>query len=228
MTAHNSKKILRPAGFTLIEMLMAIVIVAIPTLAIGTLLVGASRGWQKIYADTNSEIRQDAMVLMTSLQTFGRQANITNYEVYKAQNGAFVAASPASGESVAAGQAVEFRYWGEHFNPADPGNDMLGFGNTGTHYALYYLDGENLKVDFGVVVNDVGAIQNGSRQTANITTTQILAHHVNISKTPSPFSHTLDDGEGSGCINTNLTLTDTEGVSIDMIFATMLRSAWPR
>jgi prepilin-type N-terminal cleavage/methylation domain-containing protein len=228
MILADSKKTQRNTGFSLIELLVVIAIIAIPILAVGILLSGASRGWQKIYNDTNSEIQQDAAAVLASLQTFGRQANITNYQVYKIQNNSFTVAVPPNGQTVAVGQAVEFRYWQNSFDPANPGSDLLDTANTGTNYVLYYLDGNQLKADFGAVINGVGGVTNNARRTANITSTQILAHNVDIPKTTCLFSHTLVGGQGSGCVNTDLTLTNQQKVSVDVTFATMLRSAWPR
>jgi prepilin-type N-terminal cleavage/methylation domain-containing protein len=228
MISTDSKKIQHSAGFTLIEMLIVIAIAAIPIIAVGTLLSGSARGWQNIYNDTNSDIQQDAAAVLASLQTFGRQANITNYQVYKIQNNAFTVAVPPNGQTVAVGQAVEFRYWQDSFDPANPGSNLLDSANTGTNYVLYYLDGNQLKADFGAVINGVGGVTNNARRTANITSTQILARNVNIPKTPSLFSHTIVGGVGSGCVNTDLTLTNQQNVSVDVTFATMLRSAWPR
>jgi len=215
-------------GFTLIELLIVVAIIAIPLLAVGILLSGSSRVWRKIYEDTNSPIRQDATAVMVSLQNFGRQSNIVNYQVYKIENGAFLTAVPPFGQSVATGNAVEFRYWEETFNPSNPDADTLEVANTGTNYALYYLDGKELKVDFGSVVNGVGGVSDNSRQTANIISTQTLARDVDLSKTSRLFSHTVVGGKGNGCVNTNLTLTNTQGINIEIKFATMLRSAWPR
>jgi prepilin-type N-terminal cleavage/methylation domain-containing protein len=228
MISTDSKKTKRNAGFSLIEILVVIAIIAIPILAVGVLLSGSSRGWQKIYNDTNSEIQQDAAAVLASLQTFGRQANITNYQVYKIQNGSFIVAVPPSGQTVAVGQAVEFRYWQDHFDPATPNGDMLETTNTGTHYVLYYLDDKELKADFGEVINGVGGVINNSKRTANITSTQILAHDIDTEKTTRLFSHTLVGGQGGGCVNTDLTLTNQQNVSVEVKFATMLRSAWPR
>jgi prepilin-type N-terminal cleavage/methylation domain-containing protein len=218
----------RTKGFTLIEMIVAIAIVAIPIVAVGILLSGASRGWEKIYEDTHSAIRQDAMAVMASLQNFGRQANICNYQVYAIKNNVFTIAVPPNGQTAATGQAVEFRYWQQTFNPEDPGVNPLDTDNMGTHYALYYLDNNVLKVDFGKVVNGIGGVNGTARQTNNIISTQTLASDVNPIKTTRLFSHTVVGGQGNGCINTELTLTNIEKTSIEIKFATMLRAAWPR
>jgi prepilin-type N-terminal cleavage/methylation domain-containing protein len=218
----------RTRAFSLIELLVVISIVAIPILAVGVLLSGASRGWEKIYEDTHSPIRQDAMAVMASLQNFGRQANVSNYQIYDIKNGVYTKAVPLSGETAARGKAVEIYYWQETFNPENPGANALGTDNTGTHYILYYLDGDELKVDFGQVVSGIGGVNGGSRQTTNIISTQTLARDVDLAQTTRLFSHAVVGGQGNGCINTELTLTNDENISIEIKFATMLRSAWPR
>jgi prepilin-type N-terminal cleavage/methylation domain-containing protein len=218
----------RTKAFSLIEMMVAIAIVAIPILAVGILLSGASRGWEKIYEDTNSPVRQDAMAIMASLQNFGRQANICNYQVYTIKTGVYAIAVPPNGQTTAIGQAVEFRYWQDTFNPAAPAANLLDTNNTGTHYTLYYLDGTELKVDFGKVVNGIGGVNGGARQTANIISSQTLARDVDLVNTTQLFSHTVVGGQGNGCINTELTLTNVDKISIEIKFATMLRAAWPR
>jgi prepilin-type N-terminal cleavage/methylation domain-containing protein len=222
------KKNGRTKAFSLIELMVVVLIAAIPIIAVGILLSGSSRGWERIYEDTNSPVRQDAMAIMTSLQNFGRQANITNYQIYHIQASSFTAAVPPTGQAVASGEAVEFRYWQVTFDPANPDLNILATTNTGTHYALYYLDGTNLKVDFGQVVNGIGGVSGSSRQTAHILSTQTLTRNVNLTETTRLFSHTIVGGNGNGCVNTELTLTNAENVSVEIKFATMLRSAWPR
>jgi prepilin-type N-terminal cleavage/methylation domain-containing protein len=215
-------------GFTLIELSIAIAICAIPIVAVTMLLSGSSRSWKTIYDDANSKIRLDSLAVMTSLQHTGRQANLVNYTVYKINNSSFTVAAPLSGEDVAEGQAVEFRYWLSTFDPANPPPDVFEYSNTGDGYALYYLDGDELRLDRGRVVNGIGGIKNGSRQTANIDSSQLLAENVDTSQSPVIFSHIMSGGQGSGCINTNLTLTDDENQTIEIKFATLLREAWPR
>lgn len=222
------KTLHRTRAFSLIELLVVVAIVAIPIVAVGILLSGASRGWEKIYEDTHSPIRQDALAIMASLQNFGRQANVSNYQVYEIENDVYTKAVPPKGQTVTSGQAVEFHYWQDTFNPEDPGDDPLDTGNTGTHYVLYYLEDDQLKVDFGQVVNGIGAISGGSRRTDNLVSTQTLARDVDLGETTRLFSHSVIGEQGNGCINTELTLTNDENISIEIKFATMLRAAWPR
>ena len=223
-----SSRLARRAGFTLIEMAIVVAIAAIPLFAVGVLLSGSSRSWQRIYNDSRSEARLDAYAAMTSLQQIGRQANLVNYTVYRITGASFIKATPPSGINIATGQAVEFRYWQDAFNPANPDVKTIEESNTGTHYALYYLDGKELKVDFGQVVNGVGGVQNNARQTAAVTRTQILSKNVDLSKNINIFNHTMVGGQGGGCLNTDLSLTDDQGISVNIKFSTLIRSAWPR
>jgi type II secretory pathway pseudopilin PulG len=218
----------RRQGFTLIEVVVVVLIAAIPMIAVGILLSGASRSWQRIYDDSRSQSRQDAYAIMASLQRFGRQSNQANYTVYRITNNTFSAAIPASGQDLAVGQAVEFRYWQDPFNPADPDDEAIEVSNTGTHYVLYYLDGNKLKVDFGRVVNGVGAVRNNARQTGNLTETQVLSENIDTSRNINIFNHVMLGGQGSGCVNTDLTLTDEQGISVEVKFSTLIRPAWPR
>ncbi len=217
-----------PSGFSLIELLVAIAIVAIPLAAVAVLLTGSSRSWQRMYNDTHSQIRQDSLAVMMSIQKSGRQANLTNYSIYTIKNGRYSTATAPSGKTIASGQAVEFRFWQEIFDPDSPASDIFESDNTGTHYALYYLDGSTLKLDIGRVVNGVGGVVNNSRQTANIQSTLVLTKLVDTTANNDLFSHTLSGGQGNGCVNTRITLTDNKKNSIEILFGTLLRSAWPR
>lgn len=215
-------------GFTLIEVTIAIAIAAIPMLAFGILMSGSSRAWQRIYGDLQSDARLDAYVVMTSLQQFGRQANLLHYDVYRVTGSTFSSAVPPSGQAIATGQAVEFWYWNDNYDPAHPDAEVLEMDNIGTHYALYYLDGRQLKVDFGRVVNDIGGVYNNSRHTVNQIHTQLLSRNVDIEKNINIFNHLVTAGKGAGCVNTDLVLTDDRGTSIEVKFSTLIRQAWPR
>jgi len=216
------------SGFSLIELLIAIAIIAIPLAAVTALLAGTSRSWQRLYNDTHSQIRQDSLALMTSIQKFGRQSNLTNYTIYTIKNNTFTPATPPSGQSIASGQAVEFRFWQDQFDPEKPAENIFEDDNTGTHYALYYLDGSDLKLDIGRVVNNVGAVANKTRQTVNILNSQVLTQQVDTAANSKLFSHVMSGGQGSGCVNTRIILTAENKESIEILFGTLLRSAWPR
>jgi prepilin-type N-terminal cleavage/methylation domain-containing protein len=211
-------------GFTLVELIITVVIAAIPIFAIGTLLVGAQQGWQDSYDAVHKEIQQDALATMTTFGTIGRQSNRSNYKVYRISKGLFIEATPAPGDTLATGQAVEMHYW---LHPAETMDlEVLETTNTGTHFALFYLEGDELKVDFGEVIDEVGAVYNGARTTRDVET-QVLAHHVDTSN-DEIFSHTVIGGHGQGCVRMNLTLEDDDGQRVEIKTASLLRIVWPQ
>ncbi|NLW84070.1 MAG: type II secretion system protein [Phycisphaerae bacterium] len=215
-------------GFTLIEVTVVIAIAAIPLLAFGILMSGSARAWNRIYGDLQSDARVDAYVVMASLQQFGRRSNLLRYDIYRITGSTFSKATPPSNQLYAVGQALEIWYWDGQFDPADPDAEILELDNTGTHYALYYLDGRQLKVDFGRVVNGVGGVRNNARHTANLAETRVLSENVNIQRNINIFNHAVSAGRGSGCINTDLILTDNNGITVEVKFSTLIRLAWPR
>jgi len=85
-----------------------------------------------------------------------------------------------------------------------------------------------LKLDIGRVVNNVGAVANKTRQTVNILNSQVLTQQVDTAANSKLFSHVMSGGQGSGCVNTRIILTAENKESIEILFGTLLRSAWPR
>ncbi len=217
----------RASGFTLVELIVTIVIAAIPILAVGTLLVGAQKGWQQSYGAVHKPIQQDALATMTTFGSVGRRANRSTYKVYRIIHGAYVEAQPDPGETLAAGQAVEMHYWAEGFDPGALNMDTLETTNTGTHFALFYLENSELKVDFGEVIDGVGAVANGARTHRDVNT-QVLAHDVDLSAGRDVFNHTVIGGQGQGCVRMNLRLRDDDGQTVEIKTATLLRVIWPR
>lgn len=217
-----------PGGFTLIEIVVTLAILVIPILAVTILAAGGSRSFRQTYNSIHKEIRQDALAAMTAFSTIGRKSNRSNYTVYKIINGVYSVAQPLPNEEVATGSAVEFRYWNEPFDPASPGADTLEASNTGTHYALFYLDGRRLKVDYGPVVNGVGGVAGGARRTSSISQTVTLSEWVDTSRGTEIFSHNVVGGVGMGSIRMDLTLTDNEGESVEVKTSVLPRMNWPR
>ncbi len=228
MRKQNRTAIDRRCGFTLIELVITIGMMAISVAAVGILLASSSKGWIRIYQDTHSEMRQDSLAMAASLQAFGRRSNCVNYKIYRISSGSYVEAVPPQGQTVAVGQALELRYWQELYDPEQFDYENLEYTNTGTHYVLYYLDGEQLKADFGRVIDGVGAVSNNSRQTAGLDSTQVLARHVDTSANSNIFIHTFSGGKGNGCINLDVTLTDDANRTLEFKTAVLLRVAWPR
>lgn len=215
-------------GFTLMEVVVTLAILAIPILAVTILAAGGSRSFRQTYNSIHKPIQQDALAVMTAFSTAGRKANRSNYTVYKTVNGVYTVAQPPYNEEVASGSAVEFRYWEAPFDPSAANSDVLEVTNTGTHYALFYLDGHRLKVDYGTVVNGVGGISGGVRRTNSISRTLTLSEFVDTSNGTDIFSHNVVGGVGMGSVRLNLTLTDEEGQSVEVKTSVLLRMNWPR
>jgi type II secretory pathway pseudopilin PulG len=218
----------RTIGFTLLEVVITLAILVIPILAVTILAASGSRSFRQTYDSIHKPIQQDALALMTAFSTVGRKANRSNYTVYKLINGVYTVAQPPFNQEVAAGSAVEFRYWDNPFDPADANADILEVTNTGTHYALFYLEGRRLKVDYGTVVNNVGGISGGMRRTNSILRTVTLTESVDTSKGTDIFSHNVVGGVGMGSVRMNLVLADSDGQSVEVKTSVLLRMNWPR
>ena len=52
------------SGFTLVEVIVSMVILVIPMSAIGILLVGGQRGWDKTYSSAHKQIKADAQTVI--------------------------------------------------------------------------------------------------------------------------------------------------------------------
>jgi len=212
---------------SLIELIIAMAMASILIMASGVLLVGGSRSFRQVYSSIHDPIQQDSKALTSGFGAIARKSNRTNYKLYEIIEGYFIEATPESGESFATGQAVEFRYWDRPFYELVEDMDQMDIEDTGTQYALFYLEGETICVDYGDVVDDVGGIQNGVRQTDNIIT-RCLAQNVVINENTDIFSHELISGTGNGCVSLNLSLNSELEGTIDVKMASLLRVVWPQ
>lgn len=212
-------------GLSLVELIITMLVSSVLALAVGVLLVGGQRSWQNTYAQANSKIRMDSQAIMNAFGSVGRKSNRLGYTVYTESDDEYVEAVPSgSGEEVVYGDAVEFRFWS-----ADaPDVSLLDVTNTGTDYAFFYMDDDELKVDYGTC--PPGAVPGGSgaRNTSDITTT-VLAENV----VPDPngtFNHTVIGSVGQGCVRINVRLQadDDSGDEIRVMTATLTRNIWPR
>ncbi len=213
-------------GLSLVELIITMVVSSVLALAVGALLVGGQRSWQNTYAQANSKMRLDSQALMSAFASVGRKSNRLGYTLYTKSDDNYVQAVPSGGidAEVVYGDAVEFRYWS-----ADaPDVSLLDVTNTGTNYAFFYMDANELKVDYGTC--PPGAVPGGSgaRNTTDITTT-VLAENV----VPDPngaFNHTVIGGAGQGCVRINVWLQadDDSGDEIRVMTATLARNIWPR
>ncbi len=215
-------------GLSLIELVMAMATAAILVLAAGVLLFGGTNAYRQVYASVHDPMRQDSKALTAAFGAVGRKSNRTNYKLYEVAGGYFVEAVPKSGETIATGQAVEFRYWDKPFYELSQNMDEMDIADTGTNYALFYLDdNKKLYVDYGDVVDGVAGVKSGIRQTSNVVT-QCLVQQVDTSESIDIFSHEMIGGVGNGCVSLNLKLVNDKKETMDVKMATLVRVNWPQ
>lgn len=216
-------------GFTLIELSVTTVISLILILAVGVLLVSGSRAWQRTYDSANKRIKQDAMVTSIAFGSMGRRANRLGYTIYNLSGETLTPALPKTSdpEEVVWGDAVEFRYWDVPLDKTDS-HDLMDVEKWATAYALFYLEGGELKVDYGPCPPGAAPDGGGAKNTSGVTT-QVLAANVSTETGIGAFSHTTVGGMGQGAVRMNVILTDPEdSETIKVMTATLMRNIWPR
>lgn len=219
------------SGVTMIEIVLAMALNSMIALAVGILLIGGNRGWQNIYSSANKQIRQDALAATLTFGSIGRKSNRLSYTVYTVSEGTFIPAEPeqSSSEEVVSGDAVEFRYWDVALDEADS-YSLIDNTKRATAYALFYIEGEKLKVDYGPYPPGAVADGGGSRNTTGVVT-DILAENVSVdpNSEAGAFSHTTVGGVGQGSVRINIILTDPEtGDTEKIMTSTLMRNIWPR
>ena len=216
-------------AFTLIEIVISMCAALIVILSTGILLVSGNRIWFNTYASVHSKTKQDAILTMLAFGKTGRKSNRLNYRIYKVSGDTLTPAQPASKTDVevVSGDAVEFRYWDVELDSSDSHN-LLDTSKTATAYALFYLDGNVLKVDYGPYLPGAAPEGGGNRNTAGITT-MVLAENVTKPNKAGAFSHTVDNNVGKGCVRIDITVSDPNNKEeIKVMTATMMRNIWPR
>jgi hypothetical protein len=219
------------SGITLVEISLAMVLNSMIVLAIGVLLIGGNRGWHNIYDSANKKIKQDAMVTTLTFGSVGRKANRLSYRIYKSNGDAFLPALPQTSDpqEVVSGDAVEFRYWDVALDETDSYN-LMDTNKEATAYALFYIDKDELKVDYGPYPPGGVPEGGGARNTTGVTT-DVLAENVSIDEDSEvgAFSHTVVSGVGQGCVRININLTDPDtDETIKVVTSTLMRNMWPR
>jgi hypothetical protein len=219
------------SGVTLVEISLAMVLNSMIVLAVGVLLIGGNRGWHSIYDSANKKTKLDAMVTTLTFGSVGRKANRLSYKIYKSSGTAFLPALPQTSDpqEVVSGDAVEFRYWDVALDETDSYN-LMDTSKKATAYALFYIDKDKLKVDYGPYPPGGVPDNGGPRNTAGVTT-DVLAENVSIDEDSevSAFSHTVVNGVGQGCVRINLNLTDPEtNETVKVVTSTLMRNMWPR
>jgi len=217
------------SGFTLIELVVAGVVAAILVLVVGVLIVSATKGWQQTYNETHKQIAEEAVDVRTAFGSIGRKSNRVYYVIYTRSGSVFtpaVSATPAQ-DTVVSGDAVEFRYWDVPLDSGDTEN-LMDVTKTATAYALFYVDSDKLKVDYGSYPPGAVPSGGGSRNTSNVKTV-ILAENVSIVAGCGAFSHTSLNGVGYGSVRLNIILTDpNDGQEIRVSTSVLMRNRWPQ
>lgn len=198
-------------------------------MAVGMLLNSGNRAWTKTYASVHSRTNEEAQVVRAAFASLGRRANRGSYVLYQIDQGIFTPlwADPSVSESVVFGDAVEFRYWDVELNAADTHN-VMDTERIATAYALFYLENERLKVDYGPYPPGAAPAQGGPKNTTGVTTI-VLADNVTADPETGPFSHTASGGVGRGAVRLKVTLTDPDtGETKTVMAAALMRNIWPR
>ena len=221
------------SGVSLIELIVTMAISSMLVLVVGVLLVSGQRSWQKTYDSANKQIKQDAQAVTSAFGSVGRKSNRLGYTIYDISGVTFTPAEPQTSdpEEVVSGDSVEFRYWDVELDEEDT-EDLMDVTKEATAYALFYLDDDQLKVDYGPYPPGGIPDGGGSRYTNGVTTI-VLAENASADSDPNTsvgvFSHTTLNGVGRGCVRINIILTDPEdGEAIKVMTAAFMRNMWPR
>jgi len=220
--ATNYERRATRKGLTLIESVVAMAAACIVMLTAALLVSSGYRGWNQTFNNANRESRLGALDSMIALGAIGRKSNKMDYFVYRVDGSHFERVVPLDNpEEIVVGQAVEFRYWDTELDA-----DLVDPAITATAYALFYLDGGNLKVDYGPYPPG-GVNASGNRITGASIKTITMAENV----TSVEFSHTTRDsaGDGKGCVRMKLVITDPTDNSVKTtLAATLMRNVWPQ
>jgi len=217
------------AGVVLVELIVSSVVAIILVFTVGLLLEGSSRAWLRTYKSVHGDTKDKAERIVASFNSLGRRSNRASYVLYRTNQGVFTPAQPEPGhpDSVVFGTAVEFRYWDVPLDSSDSHN-LMDAAKLATAYALFYLDGVRLKVDYGSYPPGAVPAGGGARNTTGVTT-MVLAENVSIDPAGGPFSHNTVANAGQGSVRLNITLTDPNtGETADVMAVALLRNVWPR
>ena len=216
-------------GMTLVELVTAMTAALILIAAVGMLLHGGNLAWQRTYASANSRTNQDAQGLVAAFGAVGRKSNRASYVLYRISGATLMPALPPADQpdSVVFGDAIEFRYWDVPLDQTDSHN-LVNADTTATAYALFYLDGGRLKVDYGPYPPGAAPTGGGPRNTTGVSTT-VLAENASVESGGAPFSHTAVGGTGQGSIRMKVILTDpNDNRTTQVMASTLMRNIWPR
>jgi len=217
-------------GFTLMELVITMLISPMLALVVGILLISGNRAWLRTFDSTQKKIKQDAQVVTITFENMTRKANRLGYTIYNVNGNTFTPAVPktSSLQEVVSGDAVEFRYWNVELDKTDS-YELVDVTKTATVYALFYLAGNQLKVDYGPY--PPGAILGGGVRNTSGVTTKVLADNASTDSDNNigAFSHTTVNGVGTGCVRINITLTDPEdNETVKVMTAALVQIIWPK
>lgn len=234
-TKKNNNKLSIPLlrrcrrGISLVELTTASIAGLIVLLAAGFLLTSGHRIWQQNYNSVHSKSRIDARSIVIAFGNIARQSNRSDYIIYDKAGNVLVPVEPIDPqkEEVVSGNAIEFRYWDVPLDKTDSHN-LLDNEKTATAYALFYLEGDNLMVDYGQVPPGAAPSGGGARNTSDISS-MILAENVSRDDDIEPFSHTVVGGKGNGAVRINVIVTDPDtGRENTVVTSVRLRNTWPK
>lgn len=228
-------------GFTLVELMLAVLISSILVLVVGVLIVSGIHNWNQTYTSAHRQTTEDATAITLAFGNIGRMSNRFNnnissqpqgYIIYRELgNGKFNPANipGGGGDKVVSGDAVEFRYWDVTLDKNDTQN-LMDPTKVATAYAFFYLDGGQLKVDYGHYPPGAVPTGGGDKNTSNIATT-VLASNVSTDQNSGlgAFSHTTRDGIGKGCVRISVILNDpASGEKLSLMTSVLMRNWWPQ
>jgi hypothetical protein len=214
----------------MIELLTAMMINLVVAMAVGALLVGGNRTWERTYNSANKKMRQDALATTVAFGSAGRKANRLSYTIYDVSGSTFTpAVAKTTGEEVVSGDAVEFRYWDVALDETDSHN-LMNVSRPATAYALFYIEDNTLKLDHGPYPPGAVADGGGFRNVSGVTTTVLAENaYADSDSAIGLFSHTTFNGVGQGSVRTNIVLKDPDDdESVKVMTATLMRNIWPR
>ncbi|HSV99449.1 MAG TPA: hypothetical protein VLI39_04705 [Sedimentisphaerales bacterium] len=218
------------AGMTLVELVVAMSTSLILIAGVTMLLDSGNRAWLRTYRLAHDQLTRDAQTLVAAFGAVGRRSNRGNYVLYEFDSGTLIPVLPPANQpdSIVRGDAVEFRYWDVPLNTTDS-YGLMDSETTATAYALFYLDGDEMKVDYGAYPPGAAPSGGGARNTTGISTT-VLARNVRVGSAGLPFSHTTVGATGQGSIRLAVTLTDPndENRTMRVMTSALMRNVWPR
>lgn len=152
----SDKLLKHTRGFTLIELMMAMLISCVLILVVGVLLANGHRSWNRAYRSVHRQIKSDALAAMAIFNSVGRKSDSRNCKITSLNTTEVDASLDAP--------RVEFKYW--HYSR--DGRTHQKPQAAATHYAHFYFnEGDSeLKVEYGTVSGDQ---PKSTRTFANVT-----------------------------------------------------------